>query len=103
MSRRRRVRLRFYIILYTLTAIVAVIGLAVNIQTIPVNENTQKLSFRVKAVRDENQHLKLRLLNTTRMEVVDQYATEHLGMQPPDKILYIQEKDKPNVFHHTTP
>lgn len=101
--RRRRARIRFYVIIYTLTAVIAVVGLAINIQTIPVNENIQKLSMRVKVLRDENQHLKLKLLNTTRLEVVDQIATDRLSMHPPDQIMYIQEKDKPNVFNHPAP
>jgi cell division protein FtsL len=99
----RRVRLRFYVTIYTATAVLAVIGLAINIQTIPINENIQKLSMRAKVLRDENQQLKLKLLNTTRLEIVDQIATERLSMQPPDQIRYIQEKDKPNVFNHTAP
>lgn len=98
-----RTRFRFYVTIYTATAVLAVIGLAINIQIIPVNENIQKLSMRVKVLRNENQHLKLKLLTTTRLEIVDQIATERLSMHPPDPIQYIQEKDKPNVFNHTAP
>lgn len=100
---RRRSRFRFYIILYSLTGIVAVIGLTIGIQTIPVNENSQKLSIRLKTLQDENQRLKLTVLTKTRLEIVDQIAATQLAMFPPPSITFIQEKDKPNVFNYTAP
>jgi cell division protein FtsL len=99
----RKSRLKFYLVLYALTGCVAILGLAIGIHTIPVNEDTQKLSIQVKALQDENQRLKLKVLTETRLEVVDQIATGHLGMHPPESVTYIQEKDKPNVFNDATP
>ena len=99
----RRSRLKFYLGLYALTGGIAIIGLAIGIHTIPVNEDTQKLSIQVKTLQDENQRLKLKVLTETRLEIVDQIATERLGMRPPESVTYIQEKDKPNVFNDTAP
>ncbi len=101
--KRQKIRFRFYMILYSLIAIIAVAGLAINIQTIPINENIQKLSAQVKKLRDENQELKLKVLSATRLELVDQMATDQLHMSPPKQVIYIQQKDKPNVFHHAAP
>ncbi|NDC82239.1 hypothetical protein EB093_01045 [bacterium] len=98
-----KARLTFYISAYTLIAIIAVLGLAINIQSIPINEAVQKLQIQIKNVRDENQLLKLHLLRATRVEVVDEKATSELGMSPPEKLMYIKEKDKPNVFDQPTP
>lgn len=99
----RRQRLRFYAIAYTLIALIAVGGLAVNIQTIPVNDAIQKMQIQVKHIQDENQVLKLKLLSESRLDVVDEIARSQLGMAPPDTIMFIKEKDKPNVFDHPTP
>ncbi|NBV42434.1 hypothetical protein EBR96_06680 [bacterium] len=96
-------RIRLYITMYVIIAVLAVLGLLVNINTIPINDKIQSLSRQVKAVRDENQTLKLALLSETRLERVDQIATEQLHMGPPTQVIYVRQKEKQNVFSHAAP
>lgn len=99
----RRSRIRFYIVLYALSAIIGIAGLVVNVQTIPLNANIQKLAAQVKALRDENQDLKLKVLSETRLEAVDQIATDQLNMTHPETIIYIRAKELPHGQTTQTP
>ncbi len=91
----RRSQIRFYAILYMLSAILGIAGLMINVQTIPLNANIQKLAAQVKTLRDENQDLKLKVLTETRLNAVDQIATTQLAMKPPEALRYIRTKELP--------
>jgi len=81
-------RRRFYVMVYSLSGIIATVGLAFNTASISLNDNIQKLHRQIKVVRDQNRELKAQLLQETRWSKLDAVATE-LGMARPKTIIYI--------------
>lgn len=83
-------RRRFYVMVYSLSGLIATVGLAFNTASISLNDNIQKLHRQIKMVRDQNRELKAQLLQETRWSKLDAMATE-LGMARPQTIIYIAD------------
>lgn len=82
-------RTKFYILMYSLAAIFAIIGLLVNIKTVPLNENMQKLLIKTRALQEDNQALQRHLLQETRLDKIESIASRNLQMVPEHNVKYI--------------
>jgi|APSaa5957512576_1039674.scaffolds.fasta_scaffold127444_1 hypothetical protein len=86
---KKRKRWKVYLFAYVFTALIAIVGLIVNIRTVALNDANQKLSKQVKILQEENQKLNLAGLQATRLEEVERVASDNLLMVPTRKINYL--------------
>lgn len=76
--------------LISATVILAILGLIINIKTIPLNEKIQKLSVEINTLTETHQQLQLEYLEKTSLDKIDKKAREDLLMAPPKKTYYIE-------------
>jgi len=84
-------RVYFYISAYLFIASFAIVGLMVNIKTVPLNNNIQKLSKKIKKKQEENRYLLFELSKKTALRLIDKKTTAELEMGYPKKIHYLNE------------
>ena len=78
-----------YIWIYVLIALIAVVGLIVNIKTIALNDVTQKTTRHLDALKEENEGLWLRVLSFTTLENIEHISVQKLGMIPCRTVVYL--------------
>jgi cell division protein FtsL len=85
---RARKKMIFYLVIYTIIVLCALIGLVYNIKTDKFNVEILKLKQQSEGLAQENRRLELFVLEETRLEKIEQKALE-LGMVKVKKIKYI--------------
>ena len=82
-------RLMLYICLYSLSCIIALVGLTYNIKSMTLNEDIKTLKLKIRDINRVNEVLELEFLKVSSLENLDQIATSKLNMQIPKKIDYV--------------
>lgn len=70
-------------------ALIAIMGLAVNIKTIALNDKIRKITQNIATLKEENEGLWLSLLTHNALENIDRIATSQLGMGPGKGIVFL--------------
>lgn len=85
----KRKRLTFYISTYIAIAFLAIVGLAVNIKTIGLNDKIQKTNQKIALLKEETEIVWLQVLTQTSLENIDRIAITQLGMEPCKTIIFL--------------
>ena len=88
----------FYLVIYTIIVLCALIGLVYNIKTDKFNVEILKLKQQSEGLAQENRRRELFVLEETRLEKIEQKALE-LGMVKVKKIKYfVSWRSKKSLF-----
>lgn len=82
-------RLILYVCLYSVSCIIALVGLTYNIKSMSLNEDIKMLKRNIRDIERENEILELRVLERTSLNTLDAIASSTLKMGPPKKIHYV--------------
>lgn len=82
-------RLLFYIIFYGVMSVIAVLDLVLYVNTIPLNDRNRQLKQDIQKVRQENNMLKLTIMQRHRFDNIERIARTELDMVPQREIRYI--------------
>lgn len=81
--------LLFYILVYSLIAVIGMWALSFNIKTNPIHHDTYVLKAQIKQLEEENKELELFVVSANRYERLEKIA-KTLQMAPPKKLYYLQ-------------
>ena len=87
----KRKRVYFYTGAYFFIATFAIIGLMINIKTVPLNTHILKQSQQIKKLKEENRFLQFELAKKTALKHIHTKATSDLDMRLPKTIHYLEE------------
>ena len=82
-------QLFFCLVFGVSSLLLAIIGLVINIKTVPLNEAVQSLNKEYIKLEKVNQALKIKLNAELSFEQLDKVASENLSMKAPKKIHYL--------------
>jgi len=90
-------RFLFYVLTYFVIAGLAALGLIYNIKTVYLNEMNQTLNRQIAGLETENTTLELKILEASRLDSLEKFATEKMNLVPPDEIVYFSLNSSANV------
>mgnify|MGYP001234137602 CR=1 FL=1 len=82
-------RLILYVCLYSVSCIIALVGLTYNIKSMTLNEEIKTLKQAIRDINRENDVLEMDVLKKTSLHTLDDIATTKLNMSAPKKINYV--------------
>ena len=75
-------KIRFYITLYCLSALLAIGSLIINIQVISLNEHARITLDKLEKIKEVNEQLYREFLSKGSYESIYEYASQNLQMNP---------------------
>lgn len=85
-------RRMFYFVIYLGIFLIAILGLVFNIKTDRINNQTQKLKARLVVLQEDNRKMRLKILDATTLENIEEKARNELKMHFVRNINYIMIK-----------
>lgn len=83
---------RLLLITYGIIGLLALIGMVMNVKTVPVNDELRQTRQKIQIVHEDNERKRLGLAKILTLRAVEERATTELGMTYPDSVFYIDHQ-----------
>lgn len=83
-------RISFYFFIYALTAIIAVLSMAINVKTYTYINKRHSLLIELQKLQEKNRDLEFTIENATTLEKIEAIVTTKLSMSAPSRVTFLE-------------